>query len=52
VAGTPQTSGTSAADGKLATQSTLNLPFGIDIDPHGNLWIADTGNSRIRVVYR
>ncbi|HKW13821.1 MAG TPA: hypothetical protein VJS69_04985 [Candidatus Krumholzibacteria bacterium] len=52
VAGTPGVSGTSADDGKLATQSTLNLPFGIDIDAHGNLWIADTANSRIRVVYR
>jgi DNA-binding beta-propeller fold protein YncE len=52
VAGKPGVSGMSADDGKLATESTLNLPFGIEIDSHGNLWIADTANSRIRVVYR
>jgi len=52
VAGTPGVSGPSDPDGKLATQSTLNLPYGIEIDSHDNLWIADTDNSRIRVVYR
>jgi len=52
VAGIPGVTGTGTDDGKLATQSGLDLPFGIDVDTHGNLWIADTYNSRIRVVYR
>jgi streptogramin lyase len=52
VAGIPNVTGFSMQDGKLATESGLNLPFGIDVDVHGNLWIADTYNSRIRVVYR
>lgn len=52
VAGVPGVTGTSAEDGKLATQSGLNLPYGIEIDSRGNLWIADTDNNRIRVVYR
>jgi sugar lactone lactonase YvrE len=52
VAGTPGVIGDSKEDGKLATEATLNFPYGIAIDPQGNLWIADTYNSRIRVVYR
>ncbi len=52
VAGVPGVSGPSDQNGKLATETTLNLPYGIAIDIHSNLWIADTDNSRIRVVYR
>jgi len=52
VAGTPGVTGTSLDDGRPATESGLDLPFGIAVDAHDNLWIADTHNSRIRVVYR
>ncbi len=37
-------------DGVPATQSALNSPGGIVFDTSGNLLIADTNNSRIRVV--
>lgn len=40
----------SIGDGCLATQATLNGPFGIAVDPSGILYIADTNNSRIRKV--
>ena len=33
-----------------ATDATLNFPEGASIDSRGNLFIADTGNSRIREV--
>jgi uncharacterized protein (TIGR03437 family) len=45
VAGTGQ-EGSSAA-GALATATMLSFPRGVAVDPHGNLHIADTGNSRI-----
>lgn len=35
-------------DGGPATQACLNLPNAIVLDPGGNLFIADTGNQRIR----
>jgi sugar lactone lactonase YvrE len=52
VVGIPGVTGTSEDDGKVATEAGLNLPYGIEIDSQGKLWIADTENSRIRVVYR
>lgn len=52
VAGTPGVAGDGSDNGNIATESGLNLPYGIEIDSHSNLWIADTDNSRIRVVYR
>jgi streptogramin lyase len=52
VAGIPGVAGDSRDDGKLATETGLSLPYGIEIDAQGKLWIADTQNSRIRVVYR
>jgi streptogramin lyase len=52
VAGVPGVTGGTYPDGNRATESPLFNPFGIEIDPHGNLWIADSYNSRIRVVYR
>ena len=46
--------GTGAAsfsgDGAAATAATLNAPTGLVVDGAGNLYIADTGNSRIRFV--
>lgn len=39
-----------AGDGGLATSAELNSPQGITIDSGGNLYIADTGNQRIRKV--
>jgi len=38
-------------DGILATTTSLSNPSGLAIDSQGNLYIADRGNHRIRVVY-
>ena len=37
-------------DGTLATLASLNGPGGISFDSQGNLYIADSGNNRIRVI--
>ncbi|HEX2689206.1 MAG TPA: hypothetical protein VHN14_21440 [Kofleriaceae bacterium] len=39
-------------DGRLATNTQLNRPFGIDFDPQGNLYVSDSLNSRILRVAR
>ncbi len=39
-------------EGRLATETPLKRPFGIEFDPDGNLYIADTINSRIVRVAR
>ena len=49
VAGTNGVSGYSG-DGGPATGATLSLSFGIQLDGVGNLYIADYGNNRVRVV--
>ena len=49
--GTGDVSGFSG-DGGPAAEATLYRPFGIDFDPAGDLYIADTYNHRIRVVSR
>src|SRR3974377_668217 len=46
--------GTGAAgfsgDGGLATSAQLNTPVGVALDAKGNLYIADSGNQRVREV--
>jgi uncharacterized protein (TIGR03437 family) len=49
VAGTGTSLG-SFADGGPATSSVLNFPYGVAVDPSGNIFIADTGNRRVREV--
>ena len=39
-----------SSDGVAATSSQLNLPVGIALDASGNMYIADSGNNRIRLV--
>ncbi|MCB9739712.1 MAG: SMP-30/gluconolactonase/LRE family protein, partial [Deltaproteobacteria bacterium] len=39
----------SYADGK-GSSAKFNSPQGIDIDPNGNLYVADTGNQRVRKI--
>src|SRR5438552_1240625 len=39
-----------SGDGGPATQAELNFPLGVTVDSAGNLVIADTYNSRVRVV--
>lgn len=41
-----------SGDGGRATDAKLYEPFGITFDSAGNLYIADTKNHRIRVVYK
>jgi sugar lactone lactonase YvrE len=38
-------------DGGPAEEALLNRPYGVALDGEGNLYIADTHNHRIRVVY-
>jgi sugar lactone lactonase YvrE len=39
-----------SGDNAAATAASLNLPEGIAIDAAGNVWVADTGNFRVRRV--
>jgi len=39
-----------AGDGGPATAAQLNQPYGLALDPAGNLYIADLGNGRVRKV--
>ncbi len=49
VAGVPTSIGFTG-DGGPATQAKMGSPYGIAVDPAGNLYIADAGNNRIRKV--
>ncbi len=40
----------SGGDGGSAVKATLNEPKGLAIDAHGNVYIADTSNARLRKV--
>ena len=42
--------GGTGTDGGAATNASLNSPDGVALDIAGNLFIADTGNSRVRKV--
>src|SRR5688572_12578419 len=46
----PQDSGAFSGDGGPATSADLQSPRGVKVDAAGNLYIADTGNYRIRKV--
>ena len=46
VAGTGTTGHT--GDGGLGTSARLATPVGLDVDPSGNVWIADYGNGTVR----
>lgn len=37
-------------DGGPATEARLNLPYDVAVDPYGNVYIADFGNHRVRLV--
>ena len=42
--------GSYSGDNGAATSATLYYPYGVGLDTAGNVYIADTGNSRIRKV--
>jgi uncharacterized protein (TIGR03437 family) len=42
--------GTSTTDGVMATNAALNIPLGVAVDSMGNVYIAEYGANRIRVV--
>jgi sugar lactone lactonase YvrE len=42
--------GTYSGDGGKATDASLNYPKSVAIDSSGNVYIADSGNNRVRVV--
>ena len=40
----------STGDGGLATSAKIRTPFGVCVDASGNVYIADTGNNKIRKI--
>jgi NHL repeat len=41
-----------AENGYLASKIHLTAPYGVSVDSHDNIWISDTGNHVIRLLYR
>ena len=52
IAGGYGNGGSGLDDGVSALYASFDSPMGIALDAHGNVWIADTGHSRIRILYR
>ena len=44
--------GGGAGDGLLVASAAMQDPLGIAVDPDGSVWIADTGNQRVRRIDR
>ena len=44
--------GGSDGDNGPATSATFNTPYGILVDPNGNVYVADAFNARVRVIYQ
>ena len=42
--------GTSLANGAMATDAALNVPIAVAVDGNGNVFIAEFGANRIRMV--
>jgi len=49
IAGKPGPAGAGLIDGN-ASDARFDLPYGITIDSHGNLYVADYGNNAIRKI--
>jgi adhesin/invasin len=41
-----------AEDGVAAREARLAYPFGVEVDPSGRLWVSDTENNVVRILYR
>ncbi|HEY1810423.1 MAG TPA: Ig-like domain repeat protein [Acidobacteriaceae bacterium] len=50
IAGDPTGASGFAGDGGLATAAKLDAPYGLGFDPATNLYVADSGNNRVRKV--